>query len=101
MSAGLVSFMAFYAPVFSTVQDLSPPDMRGVSTAVLLFMSNILGIGLGAVTVGALSAGYTAIDIAQPLTWSLITVDLLSIFTVVSFWIGSVYYERDKHLIIK
>ena len=57
--------------------------------------------GAGAVTVGALSAGYTAIDIAQPLTWSLITVDLLSIFTVVSFWIGSVYYERDKHLIIK
>ena len=98
MSAGFVSFMAFFGPVFSTVQDLSPPDMRGITTAVLLLLSNMLGIGFGAVAVGSLSALYTSLAIAQPLTWSLITIDLLGVFTVASFWIGSVYYERDKAL---
>ncbi len=98
MCAGFVSFMAFYAPVLSTVQDITPPDLRGVTTAMLLLAANLIGVSFGAIAVGGLSALYTSYEVAEPLTWSLATVDLLGIFTIISFWIGSRYYERDKHL---
>ncbi|MEO0369709.1 MAG: hypothetical protein AAF197_13160, partial [Pseudomonadota bacterium] len=95
MSAGFVAMMAFFGPVFSTVQDLSPPDLRGVSTAVLLLFSNVIGIGLGAFSVGLLSEVYGAMQATQPLTWALLSVDLLGIFTILSFWAGSVYYDKE------
>ena len=95
MSAGFVSFMAFYGPVFSTVQDITPPNMRGLTTAVLLLVSNLIGIGLGAVIVGTLSAVFSGMGWSQPLTWSLFAVDLLSAFTILWFWLGSVHYERE------
>ena len=95
MCAGFVSFTAFYGPVFSTVQDLSPTKLRGVTTAILLLMCNLVGLGLGAVMTGVLSDIYSAKDIAEPLTWALLTIDFLGVFTIVSFFIGSVYWQRQ------
>ena len=99
MCAGFVSFMAFFGPIYATVQDLSPANMRGISIAVLLLVSNLIGVTVGGVSVGLLSEIYAASDVAQPLTWALFSVDLLGVFTIVCFWRGSVHFARDQESI--
>ena len=95
MSMGFLSFTAFYGPVFSTVQDMSPAKLRGVTTAILILMCNLVGLGLGAVAVGVLSEVFQSMQMSNPLTLSLLSIDLLGIFTVLSFFIGSVYWQKQ------
>lgn len=42
-------------PMFAATQTLVPPRMRAMSIAIILFSSNLIGLGLGPLAVGALS----------------------------------------------
>jgi MFS family permease len=42
-------------PIFAATQTLVPPRMRAMSVALVLFFSNLIGLGLGPLAVGALS----------------------------------------------
>lgn len=95
MSAGFLVFVIFYGPAFSTIQDLSPPKLRGVMTAFLLLSCNLLGLGLGAVFTGLMSDWLASNNVANPLTWSLIGTDLLSMLAMPAFYVASVYYEKS------
>ncbi len=96
MCSGFLMLVVFYGPTFSTVQDLSPPKLRGVMTAFLLLSCNLLGLGFGAVLTGVLSDSLSANGVADPLSWSLITADVLSMFAMPCFFMASVYIERMK-----
>ena len=96
MCTGFVSFLAFYGPVFSTVQDLTPPNLRGSSAAVLLLMCNMVGLGFGAAITGVLSDVYSQNGVQEPLTLALLSIDLVGVLTLASFFIGSVYWQRDN-----
>ena len=52
---GLVIAAMYQGPVFSTVQTLAPDRMRAVAAGVLLFVINIIGLGLGPPAVGLLN----------------------------------------------
>ena len=95
MCAGFLSLTAFYGPVFSTVQDLSPTKLRGATTAVLLLMCNLVGIGLGGLATGVLSDFYSDQGVLEPLTLALLSIDLVGILTISSFFIGSVHWQRQ------
>ncbi|MBT8115983.1 MAG: MFS transporter [Arenicella sp.] len=99
MCVGFMNFLAFYGPVFGTVQDLTPAKLRGITTAVLLLMCNLVGLGLGAVVTGILSDVYSTAGAAQPLTYALLSVDVLGVFTIVSFFIGAYYWQKEKDAI--
>ena len=45
----------YLAPVLAQAQSLAPLRMRGVSSAITLFIINVIGLGLGSLAVGALS----------------------------------------------
>jgi MFS family permease len=45
----------WYGPVYGTAQSVVPPHMRATAAAILLFIINLIGLGLGPVAVGALS----------------------------------------------
>lgn len=45
----------WYGPVWAVVQNLVPPNMRAMAPAILLFIINIIGLGVGPFAVGALS----------------------------------------------
>jgi MFS family permease len=42
-------------PLFAATQTLVPPRMRAMSIALLYFLCNLIGMGLGPLAVGALS----------------------------------------------
>jgi len=60
--AALLAFIPFYAigsmyvgPLWSMTQGLVPASMRATASAILLFLLNIVGAGLGPFVVGALN----------------------------------------------
>ena len=95
MCTGFLLMSTFYGPAFSTVQDLSPIHMRGRMIALLLVASNLIGLGLGAVLTGFLSDSLKVAGNEQPLTWALVTTDLISMLTVPCFIWASIYIARQ------
>ncbi len=47
--------LVWLGPVISTIQHLVRPDMRATTSAIFLFINNLIGIGLGTYAIGALS----------------------------------------------
>ena len=47
----------WYGPIYATAQGLAPPHMRATAAAILLFIINLIGLGLGPLAVGMLSDG--------------------------------------------
>jgi MFS family permease len=100
--AALASFVPFYAisnmyvgPLWSTTQNLARPEMRATASAVLLFILNIVGLGLGPTLVGALNDQLAPHfgDIA--VRWSLLIVSLAGGLAGLFFWIGSEFLRAD------
>ncbi|MEQ7154570.1 spinster family MFS transporter [Brevundimonas aurifodinae] len=64
----------WYGPVYASAQSLVPPQCRATASAVLLFIINLVGLGLGPLAVGLLSDGFaTTMGLAEGLRWALIT----------------------------
>jgi MFS transporter, Spinster family, sphingosine-1-phosphate transporter len=55
----------WYGPVYASIQGLVGPQSRATAVALMLFVLNMVGLGLGPFTVGALSDFLTAQDFNQ------------------------------------
>lgn len=86
---------ALFGPVFSTTQGLVPPEMRATAAAVLLFVINIIGLGLGPQVVGLLS------DLLRPqfgvdsLRYALFCVSMATIVGAVLYWVAARTLRAD------
>lgn len=84
---GLLGSM-WLGPAYGVVQSLVRPETRATATAVLLFVANLIGLGLGPLAVGILSdvlvaQGYSSADAIKT---SLISFALLAIPCAWLFW---------------
>jgi len=98
MCTGFFLMSAFYGPAFSSIQDLSPARMRARMTAILLVACNLIGLGLGAVITGVMSDLLQGAAVANSLTWSLLTADILSLLTIPTFLLASVYIAKHQKI---
>lgn len=65
----------WYGPVYAVAQSVVPPNMRATTAALMLFIINIVGLGLGPLFTGAVSDVLSAPDVlgeALGVQWSLI-----------------------------
>jgi MFS family permease len=79
----------WYGPVYATAQSIVEPHMRATAAAVLLFIINLIGLGLGPVAVGALSdilAGPVGLGEAEGVRWALILSAMLGLVSFALFW---------------
>jgi hypothetical protein len=92
----IACFVPFYAvanmyvgPLWSTAQNLARPDQRATASAVLLFILNVFGLGLGPFLIGLandlLAGAYGELAVR----YSLLGVLTLSMAACVPFWLGS------------
>ena len=95
MSTGFVAFMSMFGPTVSTIQDLTPAHLRGVTMAIFILGMNLIGVAAGALMTGVLSDAFSALGVQEPLTWSLVSIDILSVFTITSFLLASIYWARQ------
>jgi hypothetical protein len=66
----------YLAPVFALAQNLARPDQRATASAILLFMINLIGLGIGPWLVGWLSDAFAGAHGASSLRWALALVSL-------------------------
>jgi len=98
----------FYVPIialgatyqgstYSMVQTLSPPHMRAQNAAILLFIINLIGMGLGPTFVGWMSDYLIPIvgDNTQSLRWSLAFVSCLGVWGAVHYYMAGKQYARE------
>jgi MFS family permease len=87
LAPGLLGSM-WLGPAYGVVQSLVQPRSRATATAVLLFVANLIGLGLGPLAVGILSdvlsgQGHSEADAIR---WSLTSFTLLAIPCAWLFW---------------
>ncbi len=87
LAPGLLGSM-WLGPAYGVVQSLVRPETRATATAVLLFVANLIGLGLGPLFVGILSDVLSAQghSEADAIKWSLTTFALLAAPCAYLFW---------------
>jgi MFS family permease len=79
-------------PSFGTIQNLAPTQMRALASAMLLFILNIIGLGLGPFLVGVLSDLLSGQFGEESLRWAIL------IATVAYFWAGAHFILASRTL---
>jgi MFS family permease len=65
MGAGFALMYFYYAIVYSTIQDITPPDLRGTAMSVYFLAMYLLGGALGPYVVGVISDYFTKVAAAS------------------------------------
>jgi predicted MFS family arabinose efflux permease len=91
-----VIFGAMYqGPIFSVVQSLSPVAMRSTAAAVLLFVINIIGMGLGPFATGVISDQLAGQFGDDSLRYALLIVSGAYVWAAFHFWMASRTIRED------
>ena len=99
----------YLAPMLAVTQTLVPPAMRSTTSAILLFITNIIGLALGPTAVGILSdiinpmidvgartgVEATAYATAQGLRWSLVICSFVGLWSALHFYLASRSLKHD------
>jgi len=81
----------WYGPVYASAQSLVPPQMRATSASIMLFIINMVGLGLGALVVGALSDFFNkglGLGSAEGVRWALIVSACFGLVAALLFWLA-------------
>jgi predicted MFS family arabinose efflux permease len=93
---GLAIAAMYQAPVFSTVQALARDRMRSVASGILLFVINIIGLGLGPPTVGWLNDNVFDDRGPEAVAWSMAAVFLvMGVWSFAHFVWGARFLRED------
>ena len=79
----------WYGPVYASAQSLVPPHARATAAAVILFVINLIGLGLGPLGVGILSdvlGEGMGMGPAEGIRWALIISTLFGLVAAGLFW---------------
>lgn len=91
----LVMANCYLAPALAIAHTLVPPAMRALTSAVLLFVFNMVGLGLGPLTVGLLSDFYVAYFGDDSLRYAMLTAVALGSPAVVLFLLAARHLRAD------
>jgi predicted MFS family arabinose efflux permease len=79
----------WYGPVYATAQSVVSPACRATTAAILLFVLNLIGLGLGPISVGALNdllANSFGMGQAEGVRWAILISALAVLISVALFW---------------
>lgn len=87
---------AFYlGPSFAATQSLVPPHMRAVAAAVLLFVLNIIGLGLGPQLIGILSDWLTPTYQNESLRYAIVITSVINLWAAFHYWASAWTLRAD------
>ena len=82
-------------PILATIQTLVPPRMRATSIAIIYLFSNLIGLGLGPLAVGALSDGLRPLFGEESLRYALLIMAPGYLWGAWHLWRASRTVTRD------
>jgi MFS family permease len=86
----------YVAPGFALIQNSTPLEMRSVAAAINLFITNIIGLGLGPFTVGFFSDVFSQTHGEDGLRWGLATTIVSLLWGVFHYWRCGVMIKREQ-----
>ena len=93
-AASLVGGMSSPATI-ATGQNLSPPAMRAMTHALWTMASNLVGMGLGPLSVGMLSDSFAVSFGDESIRYALLAVSSVALFAAMAFLAGARRVEQD------
>jgi MFS family permease len=107
LTVQILVFAAFLVSPYALMQRLVPPNMVATGMTVVLFLANLIGLGLGPVILGALSDHLASNYGAQSLRWSMLSMSTIWFWAAAHFLIASTTIfvdlaeasETDRHSI--
>ena len=88
----------YLAPALTVVQNAVPPALRTVSGALLLFVLNLVGLGVGPVYVGRIADGLDAKYGHNSLAYGFAALIPIVVLTILAHLAASYSIARDKRL---
>ncbi|MFK7895809.1 MAG: spinster family MFS transporter [Myxococcota bacterium] len=85
----------YLGPCLSVVHGLVPPSMRALASAVMFFVLNLVGLGLGPLTAGILSDYFTGIYGADGLRYAILIVGMIAGIGVLFFFLAARSLKED------
>jgi predicted MFS family arabinose efflux permease len=85
----------YLGPCIATCHNLVSPGMRAMASAILFFVLNIIGLGLGPLTVGILSDHFASRFGDDNLRYAMVTTLTISLVGVFFLWMGVRSLRRD------
>ena len=82
----------YFGPTLAMLQTLVKPEMRSLASAIMLCINNIIGLGVGPLSIGYLSDQFTPIYGPQGLGYA------LAVMTIVGLWGGFHYWMAARSL---
>ncbi len=98
LSLGIIPALVggtYLGPSFALNQGLVPVQMRSVASAIILFVANIIGLGLGPQTVGILSDLFSARHGSESLRYALLTLACVNVWTAFHYFLASRTLQAD------
>jgi MFS family permease len=86
----------YVAPGFALIQNSTPLEMRSVAAAINLFITNIVGLGLGPFTVGFFSDFFSQSYGEDGLRWGLATTIIILLWGIFHYWRCGVMIKRKN-----
>jgi len=86
---------SYLGPAYSATQGLVPLRMRATAAAILLFVLNMIGLGLGPQTVGILSDLLRPSLGADSLRWALLSTLITGLAGAYCYWRASLVLQAD------
>ena len=85
----------YLGPSIAVTHSLVPPKMRAFASAVLFFVLNIIGLGLGPLVIGMLSDGLAPTYGEEALRWAFCITFLTGSLAAILFYLAGRNYEEE------
>jgi predicted MFS family arabinose efflux permease len=82
----IVAMNVFFAPVFALMQRLVTDEMRATALAVVMLLSNLIGMGLGPQVVGILSDALRPSLGEESLRYAMLIMSFTALWSAYHFW---------------
>jgi predicted MFS family arabinose efflux permease len=91
----------YLPPTYAMTQGLVEVRMRTVASALLLFVINLIGMGLGPLMAGLISDALAPTYGKDSLKYALLILTLFNVWAAVHYWIAGRYFEADFKRVVK
>lgn len=91
-----IAINTYLGPCLAISHTLVPPAMRALTSAVLFLVLNLIGLGLGPLTVGLLSDFYASFLGADSLRWAMLTVGFISAPAIFMFLLAAKHLPEES-----
>lgn len=86
----------FSGPSFSHIYTTIEPAKRAMATAILMFISNLIGLGIGPMFVGLASDLMAPAYGEDSLRYALVVIQLVGVWAAIHFWVAGSHVKKQE-----